>query len=585
MSSNIQDPIKTRKDEDSMSIDSRKENKPNTNRSTSYADSIQREKEDRKIYRLGVPQSEVDMIKFYLKHKCYPFELKLKRERKSTLKKYECFFLKDEQLYYKGQESSLLVVAQEEKEKIKQIIMECHGEKHLPPNGTLNAVRSMYFGITLPMVSSWLRMCLECKRVINEPYKEKFVKKYAESVSVVRDPWFALSFYTIELFRVFPGVPGVLLVIQDIYSKYIFHKALLSPDSFQITAFFENLIKTFGAPEIIKILDHSLISTDLLDLCRKNSVQVIDQEDMLPIDSETLKQPKYLEKALISDLKASPMKSFYDSIDKTIEIYNFTDHARGGRLHRTGRIAANIFFRRPVRIQSKEFSKNYWRRYNIVRNDLPSFIDYLSEQDTQFYLQVKEEQKLMQESLLKKNSLTPDEQLKTDKEIEEEERGDKEKIESATLYSKTDPKFAYTNFPESEPIPIPIKLNKMGSLVFIAKESSLYELEGHPKIKKKSEPLTLPLEIEEKIENICMDELNSREIRPEELALEEDPFWVVRPVKDTQKYLLYNTNKKTFEEIDRRRIFKASQQINQKSRHLITFLFKKFKDSVVLPGN
>ncbi|OAG30754.1 hypothetical protein NEDG_02148 [Nematocida displodere] len=475
-------------------------------------------------------------------------------------KQAERFYIAKDYLFYNTEEGNpLLVVGSDDYEKINEILRHFHGKVHASSIHMFQSLQMEFFGFTQRSVNAWVRMCPECTGLA----RPSTIMRYQEVVKVVREPWFAVAVFGLSLSEVDKTRNEIAIFIQDIYSTYTLCEVVpwVEPDT--LANFLDRAIQTFGIPEIVKLIDGSLRTDAFLRFCEEKEIQVVEPHINPELfTQEILTKPEFQMRYLFFEIKKEP------NIDKAIELmvrnHNFTDLRRG--TDKIQRVPADVFFRRPTRMKSKKRSYVYWKTYKITRADLPSLIDLLPED--------------VQEAIPASASESPPEcSILPDKEIEAEMRPEPDKVADALLYDPANPEYKLTELESPQAAYLEGYSKQNGILVKVARESSFV---------RKYPSRTREAEMEEFLEDDTIEppkkkpkptsDLYIRGISPEALEFEPHPYWILGPVPNTDRYLLYNTETKETSEIHKIRIFQLEPEERAKKRHLTNYLIRKFKN-------
>ncbi|KAI5187154.1 hypothetical protein NEHOM01_1970 [Nematocida homosporus] len=606
---------------------------------------------------------DIENLKVYAIHKCFPPSAD-RYKLHNAINRFAKLYVQNDKLFCQTKEGEHLeIINGEDRERINDILAEAHGDQHIPSMEMARRIRSKYYGVDMSMPRAWVTMCLECRAVYSCRSSKK---RYDELVKIVREPWFAISIFTISLADLLPGKGGVLLCIQDNYSKYVLHKVLPFFDIDKVCEFLDGWTRYFGFPEIIKILDPKVQTQVLHDYCYQRDIQIVyykDDPDHFVFD--ITEQPRYLKRTILSKFQDKQPHELDEAIEEAIKFRNFGFYNEDTTV-RSGRVSADVFFRRPVRTTKKGSGSQYWKTYKLPDLNLPSLLSLLPE-----YAPSKDEEAQRREenlriarefnitvpipkSLLPRNRVpkrvmlaklasmpvvkTPEEQemeiareqlraqiaasksaetedskcstssnqstpeqldeeesepvvikrtmdLKTDRELEQELRSDKDALNLAVLYNPEKPYHERTELRHPAMAANRDARRYSGSFVYIAPSSAFLTTEerqqGKRLVTTKSYDELLA-ECRGKMENPTRASLIGRGVHPDRFVLDEDLYWVVEPIGKTHSYLLYNARTREKVPVEKWRIFKVTRQVNQRYRHLARLMYKQFYLSSIL---
>lgn len=536
-----------------------------------------------------ISQEDVSQIKHYLEHQCLPKTAPNSLGLADLKRRSEKFQLIGSELFYCKQGGKLLkVVAMDDSAEVDRIISEAHGAEHRNLEEMHKLIKAKYFGFLAWRINAWLKTCPICSGIIG---RQEQSQRFQDLVKVVREPWFAVLLYTIELRKFFPERGGVIVVLQDIYSKFVFARLLSSRDGDATRRFMAETMDVFGVPEVLKVFDPTLLGEEVLELCEEKTIQVVEPS-MNPdhFTSRTSTLPRSLTNYLASRLENDNLETMTEQLARSIHDRNFLAPVFQAGFRAASVHPASIFFRRPVRIDSKsKHTSLYCLQYEITRADLPSIIDLLPEDPELLPLPgeesglnpVPDNSELPGSNRLKlggDRQLEQPPQVLSDKELEQLVRPDKERLKQLLLYDPEAPTSICSEVPESEGYNTNgWAMTYFGKLVYLATPDSFivpgefvnYEAEI-PKIPE------IEQRVSKLIQSPTIRDFFGRSIVPDRFELEPDQYWVISHDPTTSACQVYNIQTKETKTVSQLAVFKADSSLSLKNKHLLMFLHQKF---------
>ncbi|KAI5160072.1 hypothetical protein NEAUS03_0848 [Nematocida ausubeli] len=475
----------------------------------------------------------------------------------------------------------LIVVSCEDLNTIRDLFWKYHGEMHRPTIEIFKFIQKKYYGIPFKAVTPWLHMCPACRNVI---IHAKYQKVVQDVVKVIREPWFAICVYLVPWSDLVPVKGGYILFVMDIYSRFTLFKELPYFDTDVIQEYMYSLFMTYGVPEIAKLPGKELNIPEIINFFQEtHRVQVVNSEEHPEhFISETTQAPKMQVSWLLVEMGKMPNTSPNAALKEIIYTQNFTSCEKGGKKIKGNRAPANVFFRRIVNNINRR-PRSTIKKYKILRADLPSLIDLLPEDP------VETKSKRHQD---KKDNSTSSHQnrkrIKSDREIEAETRPSADIREHLTLYdpshrenSRLEAPNGYSHFLEHSGGD-----HQKGKLVCVAtpesvsKEPVPAECIEPPKILKYAKENDWPIDPPERTH------LWARNMDPSKIEFLPGRYWIIKQVEEAYgHWKLYNVDTKEVITVPQDRIFEAKKSVIKESRHLISFLFKKFFNECDNSGN
>ncbi|KAI5192363.1 hypothetical protein NEMIN01_1977 [Nematocida minor] len=527
----------------------------------------EKKKRDQKGLTFRITREEMENVKYYLNNNGYfpPGTLAASRAYIKNLAKK--FYVVEDLLFYNKPEGDpLLVVSCDEVDRINEILTHFHTENHVPAQVMIPLVQQEYYGISREYISAWVQMCPVCRNIISG---KSFARRFKEVVKVVREPWFAICLFSIEWHEIVPGKGGILIFVMDVYSRFTFYLDMPYLEMCKVVDYLKELFLQYGIPEVVKIPEEKMDTEEIRELCAADDIQIVNiKEHPEHFVSETSRSAEMQTRWLQIEMHKIKSQAHNEELKEIIRKQNFTITDRGGFM-KLRRIPSDVFFRRVVRSWKTKRSKRFFKRYKILRNDLPSAIELLPEDPMAT-------EALDANPPVKKCRLMRQFDIKTDKEIEREVRPSKDIEKEITMYNSRDPINANTEAPLEEDQCVIKSFKYKGLIVRLVTDSSMGTSEMGKTCIEKVDIRELAKQNNWPIDPPTNNEFWIRRINPMRVEFEPYKFWVIRQTEDESVYEVYNIDKKIISKVRKERIFKAKNELNDKSKSLIAFLFDKF---------
>lgn len=563
-------------------------------------DIIQRERMRKRRLTKNV-MSVTDTIQKYLDNKSLEYlryyiksggkHLSVDRIYQSKVIKFlsqRLYIVKDTLFYNTPEGDPLSVVGYGESDRINNILLHFHGEDHKIAKEMQAALEKEYIGISMYFTRAWVQNCPVCKGVI---VGKVYTKRFTEVIKVVREPWFAVCIFTVNWHEVVPGKGGVIFFIMDIYSRYILYKTFRYFDPTDIEEYLREMFDTYGIPEIVKIVEENLEIKEVLRLCREKEIQVVtaakNPEHFTTLAMKCKKFQQRWTRIEINKLDKQKKISSYENALKNIILKQNNSLIERGGYMKIRRIPSHLFYRRITRIKKK--NNQYFKKYKIQRIDLPSIIEYIPEDPVIHSESIGEDNRSINNSTKKpfnESDNKPDNELPNempgpdlpilDRDLEKIVRPPKRIQREIFLYNARNPDNKMTEATMEEDQCIVNGFKMKGKIAYLVCRDAVqdnmvdekYIFKANiPKLMEKNKwPIDMP----------TTADLFVRRIDPNKMEFLPDRYWLVEQNKDLSTYKLYNIDKKTYTTASWERIFQAKEEIIEKSKHIISFLFDKF---------